>query len=66
MPSNQVQSHTINESGNQWDKLSILLFSIAIILLFWGIGWRAPWPADEPRFAEVAREMVATGQWFFP
>ncbi|MEL6114029.1 glycosyltransferase family 39 protein [Photobacterium sp. SP02] len=66
MPSNQVQSHTINESRHLWDNLSILLFAIAIILLFWGIGWRAPWPADEPRFAEVAREMVATGHWFFP
>lgn len=31
-----------------------------------GIGLRDPWPADEPRFALIAKEMVETGQWFFP
>ena len=31
-----------------------------------GIGLRSPWPADEPRFAQVAREMVESGQWLFP
>lgn len=37
----------------------------AIVLLL-GIGLRYPWPADEPRFAQVAREMVESGQWLFP
>jgi 4-amino-4-deoxy-L-arabinose transferase-like glycosyltransferase len=27
---------------------------------------RDPWPADEPRFASLARDMVTTGEWLFP
>ena len=27
---------------------------------------RDPWPADEPRFALIARDMVLTGEWLFP
>jgi 4-amino-4-deoxy-L-arabinose transferase-like glycosyltransferase len=37
-----------------------------VIVLLLGIGLRYPWPADEPRFAQVAREMVESGQWLFP
>ena len=43
-----------------------VLLSLAIILILTGLGLREPWPADEPRFALVARDMVETGQWFFP
>lgn len=42
------------------------LLVVAALLIFSGMGLRSPWPPDEPRFAEVAREMVVTGQWFFP
>ena len=31
-----------------------------------GLGTRMPWPADEPRFALIARDMVHTGDWLFP
>jgi 4-amino-4-deoxy-L-arabinose transferase-like glycosyltransferase len=31
-----------------------------------GIGIRMPWPADEPRFALIARDMVHSGDWLFP
>lgn len=41
------------------------LLATALVLLL-GIGLRYPWPADEPRFAQVAREMVESGQWLFP
>ena len=41
------------------------LAATAVVLLL-GIGLRYPWPADEPRFAQVAREMVESGQWLFP
>lgn len=37
-----------------------------IVVLFLGVGLRYPWPADEPRFAQIAREMVESGQWLFP
>ncbi|HKU78974.1 MAG TPA: glycosyltransferase family 39 protein, partial [Rhodanobacteraceae bacterium] len=43
-----------------------LLFGFALLLLGLGIGLRDPWPSDEPRFALVAREMLASGQWLFP
>ena len=44
------------------------LFWIAatVVVLFLGVGLRYPWPADEPRFAQIAREMVESGQWLFP
>lgn len=38
----------------------------AIVLLGAGFGLRDPWPADEPRFALVAKQMVESGQWLFP
>ncbi len=44
----------------------IFFWLTAIVLLFAGIGLRDPWPADEPRFALVARHMVESGQWWFP
>ena len=43
-----------------------LLLLLALIVLAAGIGLRAPWPADEPRFALVAKQMVESGQWLFP
>lgn len=49
-------------------RLSDLLWlGLAVLLLIGtGLGIRAPWPADEPRFALIAREMVHTGEWLFP
>lgn len=44
----------------------IWLLALAVILIGTGIGLRDPWPADEPRFALVARDMVASGNWFIP
>jgi 4-amino-4-deoxy-L-arabinose transferase-like glycosyltransferase len=46
------------------DLLWLLLALVVIIGT--GIGIRDPWPADEPRFAAIARDMVATGEWLFP
>jgi 4-amino-4-deoxy-L-arabinose transferase-like glycosyltransferase len=42
------------------------LLALALLLIGTGIGLRDPWPADEPRFALVARDMVATGEWLLP
>ena len=40
----------------------LLWLGLAVLLLIGtGLGMRDPWPADEPRFALVAREMVHTG-----
>ena len=45
-----------------------LLWLAGLVLLFvaTGVGLRDPWPADEPRFALVARDMVLSGDWLFP
>ena len=39
---------------------------IALLVLGAGLGLRDPWPADEPRFALVARQMIESGNWLFP
>ena len=51
---------------NKHPNYTFWLFVLASVLIFIGIGLRDPWPADEPRFTQVAKEMVETGQWFFP
>lgn len=43
-----------------------LLLAFALLLIGAGIGLRDPWPADEPRFTLVAKQMVDSGQWLFP
>ncbi|MDF2177277.1 glycosyltransferase family 39 protein [Aliiglaciecola sp. CAU 1673] len=47
-------------------KATWYLALAALVIILAGIGLRQPWPADEPRFAQVAVEMVESGQWFFP
>ena len=43
-----------------------LFLAFATLIILTGLGLRDPWPADEPRFALIAKEMVESGQWFFP
>ncbi len=52
------------EAARLSDLLWLLL--VVLVLIGTGLGMRAPWPADEPRFALIAREMVHTGEWLFP
>jgi 4-amino-4-deoxy-L-arabinose transferase-like glycosyltransferase len=49
----------------RWGDLLWLAFALFVVIGT-GLGIRDPWPADEPRFAVVARDMVATGEWLFP
>lgn len=39
---------------------------VACVVIAAGIGLRAPWPADEPRFVLVAKQMWESGEWLFP
>lgn len=49
----------------RWQDLAWL--SLALVLIIGtGLGIRDPWPADEPRFAAVARDMVLSHEWLFP
>jgi len=45
---------------------ALLLFVAAAVVLVAGIGLRDPWPPDEPRFALIAKDMVASGDWLIP
>ncbi len=49
-------------------RLSDLLWlALALIVIVGtGLGIRDPWPADEPRFASLARDMALSGEWLFP
>lgn len=42
------------------------LVGLALLLMATGLGFRDPWPADEPRFALVARDMLRSGDWLIP
>jgi len=44
----------------------IWLFLAALVIFAAGVGLRDPWPADEPRFALIALEMIETGNWLIP
>jgi len=55
----------IRRNQSPWMDL-LWLLALALLLIATGIGLRDPWPADEPRFALVARDMVATGDWLLP
>jgi 4-amino-4-deoxy-L-arabinose transferase-like glycosyltransferase len=45
---------------------TLLFWLLALLVLGAGLGLRDPWPADEPRFALVAKHMVESGNWLFP
>ena len=48
-----------------WRDVGWILLAV-LLLIASGYGLRDPWPADEPRFASLARDMVESGQWLFP
>lgn len=49
------------------ERRELLWFLLgALLLIGAGIGLRDPWPADEPRFVLVARQMIESGNWLFP
>lgn len=45
---------------------ALVFFAIAFWVLAAGYGLRDPWPADEPRFVLVAKQMVESGDFLFP
>lgn len=52
-------------SRDHWRDVAIVAVWF-FVLIFAGYGLRDPWPADEPRFALIARDMLTHGNWLFP
>ncbi len=44
----------------------LLLTGLGLLVIGAGLGLRNPWPADEPVYALIARDMLATGHWLIP
>jgi 4-amino-4-deoxy-L-arabinose transferase-like glycosyltransferase len=49
-----------------WHRSPWLVLALAGLFFFPGLGARDLWNPDEPRYAEVAREMTTTGEYFVP
>ncbi len=61
-------AHAYRAKGTQSKRRLALpaLFALAAVVLAAGLGLREPWPADEPRFVLVARQMVESGEYLIP
>ena len=66
MPTTSYSGWLTSNLGHHHVQNLWCLLLIALVLILSGVGLRDPWPADEPRFAQIAMEMVQSGQWFFP
>ncbi len=44
----------------------LLITGLGLLVIGAGLGLRNPWPADEPVFALIARDMLASGNWLIP
>jgi 4-amino-4-deoxy-L-arabinose transferase-like glycosyltransferase len=48
------------------DRAPWVIIFVSLLVLGAGLGLRDPWPADEPVYALIARDMLATGNWLIP
>jgi len=51
---------------SEYRRYLVYLLLVTAVVLAAGLGLRDPWPADEPRFALIAKDMVESGNWLFP
>ena len=53
-------------SNTSWGISHILWIIILAIVWLGSLGWRHLLPSDEGRYAEIAREMLLSGDWIVP
>jgi 4-amino-4-deoxy-L-arabinose transferase-like glycosyltransferase len=53
-------------SDSRWRRDMLLIAGLGLLVMGAGLGLRNPWPADEPVFTLIARDMLATGNWLIP
>ena len=61
-----VQSGESNPNNQAARFYAIALVALCLLVFFYGLGWLPLIGPDEPRYAEVAREMFVTGDWITP
>ncbi len=60
-------AQTSAATAEPFQRTDLLWLALAVaVFIGTGLGTRMPWPADEPRFALIARDMVHSGDWLFP
>jgi 4-amino-4-deoxy-L-arabinose transferase-like glycosyltransferase len=57
---------TFLPSSREDRRAVVILLLLSAIVFLPGLGGRDLWNPDEPRYAEVAREMTVTGQYLVP
>jgi 4-amino-4-deoxy-L-arabinose transferase-like glycosyltransferase len=62
---NQADTTTASAQDARWRKLAWIVLGLAAILFFARLGARAIW-SSEFRWAEIAREMQITSNYFWP
>ncbi len=53
-------------SDKNWGLSHLLWISLLAIIWLGSLGWRHLIPSDEGRYAEIAREMLESGNWIVP
>src|SRR5215469_5533641 len=57
--------HSADLDTSRWQTLFLIVLALTIVLFFARLGTRALW-SSEFRWAEIAREMIATHNYFWP
>jgi 4-amino-4-deoxy-L-arabinose transferase-like glycosyltransferase len=48
------------------DRAPWVIIGLALVVFGAGLGMRDPWPADEPVYSLIARDMLKSGNWLIP